>query len=104
MDALIRKKNGATKADVEGRVAAIADKMNAASSYTPVLNTEYASLDIEPAAPHDATPRRITSADFAPAKERTGVILDSSTHGRHEEPTGFDEHMKKVREQMRNKS
>ena len=100
-DALVRKKEKTTKSDVLARVQEIADKMSSASEVQrqPVVQAEYVPITDTPS----PTDRRITSADFALPKERTGTILDSSTHGRPDEESGFEEHMRKIREQMRNK-
>ena len=102
-DALVRKKEGSAKGDVIARAEEIARQMNEASgakiSYhipedLPIIEIE--KPDSKPSA------RRITSADFVSAEDRrSGVILDSSTHGKHNDP-GFDAHMNKVRERMRN--
>ena len=103
-DALIRKKEKTSKGDVEARVAEIARKMEeASSSHVPYPTIgDLPILEIEKFE-DKATERRITSKDFTSTADRqTGTILDSSTHGKHEETPGFEEHMRKVRERMRN--
>ncbi len=102
-DALIRRRQGETDGRVMSRAEAIAEKMIAASQvHTPILVPEYVQDVYTPKA--EPTERKITSADFNTEKEKTGIIFDSSSHGKHEEEPGFEEHMKRVREQMRNKS
>ena len=100
-DALIRKKEGSTRCDIASRVAEIAAKMiEASSEQVPFYKIEdLAIIEIEKS---DSTKeRKITSKDFTSSEDRrVGVILDSSTHGKHDDP-GFEEHMRKVRERMK---
>lgn len=102
-DALVRKKEGMTKSDVDDRVAEIARKMiDASGEQVPYYKIE--DLPIIEIEKSDSTKeRKITSEDFTSSEDRrVGVILDSSTHGKHDDP-GFEEHMKKVRERMKEK-
>ena len=94
-DALVRKKQGQAQGDIEARAFEIAQRMNAASGIqqAPVY-------EIEQPEPQFAG-RKFTAADFAGPKEKTGTVIDSLTHGKHEESPDFEEHMRKVRERMR---
>ena len=103
-DALVRKKEGTSKGDIEARAAEIAERMNAAARAQfpeyediPMVTNTQSSYNEGP------RERKITSADFVPRDEHKGTILDSSTHGKQDEIPGFEEHMRKVREKMRNK-
>lgn len=103
-DALVRKKEGMAKGDIIARAEDIAERMNmAAAIELPAQNIEYIPYIYIDKLQDNPIERKITSADFNTEKDRPGVILDSSTHGKHEDTPGFDEHMKRVHEQRRNK-
>ncbi len=102
-DALVRKKEGSAKGDVIARAEEIARQMNEASGAQISYHTpeDLPIIEIEKS-DSKSSERRITSADFASSEDRrSGVILDSSSHGKHDDP-GFEAHMNKVRERMRN--
>lgn len=95
-DALVRKKQGQAQGDIEARAYEIAQRMNAASGIEPAPVYEYEQPEPQ------TSGRKFTAADFAGLPVKTGTAIDSMTHGKHEEPPGFEEHMRKVRERMRN--
>jgi hypothetical protein len=103
-DALVRKKEGRSKGDIEARVAEIARKMAEASGeQVPYYEIEDLPVIEVQERSGSSKERRITSEDFTSSEDRrTGVILDSSTHGKHDDP-GFEEHMRKVRQKMKEK-
>jgi hypothetical protein len=82
-----------TRADIQARAVAIAAKMiEASGEQEPFYKIETSD--------NGSKERKVTSGDFTSSEDRrVGVILDSSTHGKHED-TGFDEHMRKIRERM----
>lgn len=94
-DALVRTKQGMAQGDIEARAFEIAQRMNAASGvHLPVY-------EIENTPEPQTAGRKFTAADFALPKEKIGAVLDSLTHGKHEDSPEFEEHMRKVRERMR---
>lgn len=95
----LTKRGGKTTDEV---AAEIAEKMIKASGEQEIYY-KVEDLPVMEIEEYDSSPkeRRMTSKDFTSSEDgRVGVILDSSTHGKHEDK-GFEEHMRKVRERMR---